>query len=202
MLRLTAVIVLLVWQEASQAQLIGGTLPPAGSLEVVLAADVPPALGDGATLRFKALHMAYDGGSYGAHFKLGNGELVLFFPNPLYWSPRAKRDSLQPVAIESKKGLVEIRRGSALEARLVELLADDLADGQRSREDTLTLIRIRDTVLLRYPLREMGRRFDPRTWELTAEESPFGEDGPFEGREVTEREGNAGKQPAEKRGSR
>ena len=153
---------------------------------ISVAGDVPKGLADGATLTFETYDICFDGGSYGAFFKRQNGErLVLFFPNPLYWSDKAKMESRQPVAIESKGGLVEIKRDSPLERRLLHLLAVDIASGIRDSENALLLIRVRDCLLTRRPLAEIEERFDPVTWEARPDErDPFGTANPFDdGRE-------------------
>ncbi len=97
---------------------------------------------------------------------------MLFFPYPGYWSPVAKRESRQPVAIQGKT-LVEIAPDSPLQTRILELLANDIADCKRDRDDILTLIRIRDCLLHRKPLAEIIERYDPDTWEARPEKFGF-----------------------------
>ena len=139
---------------------------------------IPTALNGNASLRFELLDTCFDGGSHGAFFKRDNGsELVLFFPHPGYWSPEAKRDSKQPVAIQGNT-LVEIAPESPLEERILELLSNDIADGKRNREATLTLIRIRDCLLRRKPLAEIIEMYNPKTWEARPERFGFGNDEP------------------------
>lgn len=141
---------------------------------------VPSDLSGNVSLRFEYLDIYFDSGSHGAFFKRDNGsELVLFFPHPGYWSPDAKRDSKQPVAIEGKT-LVEIVPESLLQTRLLELLANDIAAGNRDRKTILTLIRIRDCLLSRKPLAEIIERYNPDTWEARPEKFGFGKDVPFD----------------------
>ena len=146
-----------------------------------VASDVPAALQGKAKLRFELLDICFDGGSQGAFFERENGaKLILFFPHPGYWNPEAKRDSRQPVAIQGRS-LVEITPKSSLETRLLELLADDIVDGKRGREATLTLIRIRDCLLSRTPLAEIVEHYDPeKAWEPRPEMFRFEGEDPFE----------------------
>ncbi len=148
------------------AQLMLPTVPQGGTeARVNVETRIPQALAGDTKLQFTELEMAFDGGSYGAFFKRENGsELVLFFPNPSYWTVDAKKAGRQPVAIQGKT-LTEISPGSPLENRLLELLASDIADGGRDRQATLTLIRLRDCLLSRRPLAEFQEKFDPQTWE-------------------------------------
>ncbi len=147
--------------------------------KIRVATAVPKALTGKASLRFEVLDICFDGGSHGAFFKRDNAsELVLFFPHPGYWSDKAKRESRQPVAIQGKT-LVEIAPDSPLESRMLELLAGDIADGQRDRDTTLTLIRIRDCLLHRKPLAEITERYDPKTWEPRPDKFGFGDASPF-----------------------
>lgn len=141
---------------------------------------IPTDLNGNASVRFDLLDICFDGGSYAAFFKRDNGtEFVLFFPHPGYWSPEAKRDSKQPVAIQGKT-LVEIAPESPLQERILELLANDIADGKRERAATLTLIRIRDCLLHRKPLAEIVENYNPKTWEARPEKVGFGNDHPFD----------------------
>lgn len=182
MSRLLAPLIIFLLQTSAQAQLMQNLEGSKGTEpKIRVASDVPTALQDKATLRFELLDICFDGGSHGAFFERDNGsKLVLFFPHPGYWTPAAKRDSRQPVAIQGR-ALVEIAPKSALEARLLELLAEDIVDGQRSRKETLTLIRIRDCLLSRKPLAEIVEHYDPKkAWGMRPEMFEFEGDDPFD----------------------
>ena len=181
MTRTIAIMISLLIPGFASAQLMLERVPNSGSdVRVRFETKIPSALSGNASLRFELLDICFDGGSHGAFFKRDNGsELVLFFPHPGYWSPQAKRDSKQPVAIQGKT-LVEIVPESPLQTRILELLANDIADGERDRDATLTLIRIRDCLLHRKPLAEIIELYNPDTWEARPEKFGFGNDDPFD----------------------
>ena len=146
--------------------------------KVIQAKDVPKALADGAALRFDMLDMVFDGGSRVALFKRENGrELHLVFVNPIYWTDQAKKNSKQPVAIVNKPGLVEVTPDSSLQKRLVELINDDLANGNYDEKKKAVLKRVRDRLRDRQPLQELTEDFDPETWERKPD--PILNDDPF-----------------------
>ncbi len=157
--------------EASRAevtQLLDAKARMSLPLEIMRASKVPPKLANNAALHFLNLDIYFDGGSHGAEFRRHDGgSLQLFFAHPGYWSERAKKQTIQPVAVLVKRGkkevLVEIDQHSALEKRIVELLTDDLRNGKHKPEDKLTLTRIRDCVRDRKPLKEIKKLIDPET---------------------------------------
>ena len=181
MTRTTAILITLLMPGVVSAQLMLERAPNRQTDASVRAeTNIPTALKGNASLRFELLDICFDGGSHGAFFKRDNGsELVLFFPHPGYWSPEAKRDSKQPVAIQGKT-IVEIVPESPLETRILDLLANDIVDGKRDRDATLTLIRIRDCLLHRKPLAEIIELYNPKTWEARPEKFGFGDDDPFD----------------------
>jgi hypothetical protein len=181
MTRTIAILITLLMPCTVYAQLMLERVPNSQSdARVRVETKIPAALNGNVSLRFELLDIYFDGGSHGAFFKRENGsELVLFFPHPGYWSPQAKRDSKQPVAIQVKT-LVEIVPDSPLQTRILELLANDIADGKRDRDATLKLIRIRDCILHRKPLAEIMELYNPATWEARPEKFGFGNDDPFD----------------------
>ena len=141
-------------------------VPQSNGFKTSIASEVPKGLADGASVKFGHLDVYFDGGSYGAFFTRENGaRLVLFFANPRYWSERAKKESKQVVAIQERNRLIEIKHGSPLERRLLELLAEDIVDNTLARDKALSLIRIRDCLLHREPLAEIIEDYDPKTWK-------------------------------------
>ncbi len=180
MARTIAILITLLMPGVVSAQLMLERVPNSQpDARVRVETKIPAALNGNASLRFELLDICFDGGSHGAFFKRDNGsELVLFFPHPGYWSPQAKRDSKQPVAIQGKT-LVEIVPESPLQTRILELLANDIVDGDRDRDATLTLIRIRDCLLHRKPLAEIIESYNPGTWEARPEKFDFSNDDPF-----------------------
>jgi hypothetical protein len=181
-----ALIALLAITDNGTAQLLDPSgLPPSWRMKIERTSKVPPKLSGQATLRFLDLDICFDGGSHGARFRRHDGgSLFLFFPHPGYWSEKAKTQSIQPVAVQVKRGendvLVEIDQNSALEKRIVELLTLDLRNGNHDPDDTKTLTRIRDCVRDRRPLKEIEKLIDPDTGELKLEEDPVELGNPFQ----------------------
>ena len=152
---------------------------PAVKIGIQSYTKVPTTFTEGLSLGFENFDIAFDGSSQAATFVRGNGKkVILLFPNPSYWSAKAKRESKQPVAFQLSKGLAEIAPDSHLESRVLELLADDIATGRHDPDTTLTLIRIRDCIFKRRPLVEMVERYNPETWQPRPEQFPFGPFGP------------------------
>ena len=136
-----------------------------------VAAAVPPKLSDGARLCFVELDMMFDGGSHVADFRRNDrGILRLWFPHSGYWTSKAQAARSQPVGImvlrNQKPGIVEIQRDSPLQKRIVELLTNELARDASSADKQKTLMRIRDRIQDRKPLREIAERLDRSTGEF------------------------------------
>jgi hypothetical protein len=134
------------------------------------ASKVPTELTDPATLTFVEFLVVFDGGSYGATFRRGDGrELVIFFLHPGYWSKQAIKDRAQPIIVQVDKAReddvkFEVEPGSPFAKRLVELLNEDLRDKRHSRKEADTLARLRDSIQTRKPLAEIRKRF-PKTFQ-------------------------------------
>ncbi len=180
MLRILSLLIVVLSSRSLSAQLMVDRHPP-GELgqKIRHASEVPAALAKDTSLRLDTIDIVFDGGRMLLEFiRDANSRLTLFFPNPTYWSTQAKLNSKQPVAIHSK-GLIEIEPNSRLEARLLELMAEDIADGDHSRDETLTLIRVRDCLLNRKPLKEIVELYDPKSWKPRPEEFSFDDHDPF-----------------------
>jgi hypothetical protein len=152
------------------AQLLTSTDERRLAGDVRRASKVPTELTDRATLTFVELGVIFDGGSYGATFRRGDGrELVIFFLHPGYWSKQAIKDRAQPIVVQldtarEDEVRFEVEPSSPFERRLVELLNEDIGDKRHSRKDAKTLTRVRDTIQNRKPLAEIRRRF-PKTFQ-------------------------------------
>lgn len=151
---------------------------PLNRVPVEIASDVPQKLQGGASLTFDDLDIYFDGGSHGAEFQRhGGGKLMLFFPHSGYWTPDARKKRMQPVAVltqrNSKQMLVEIKPGSKLNQRIVDLIDADISSGRHSAEQLATLKRVRASVLKRSPLKEIAGRMDFKTGEPIVEVDPF-----------------------------
>ena len=134
------------------------------------ASKVPTELTDPATLTFVEFGVIFDGGSYGATFRRGDGsELVVFFLHPGYWSKQAIKDRTQPIVVQldtarKNDARFEVEPGSPFEKRIVELLREDFGGKKHNRKETKTLARLRDSIQDRKPLAEIRRRF-PKTFQ-------------------------------------
>lgn len=160
---------------------------PLNRIPIELASDVPQKLQGDASLTFDDLDIYFDGGSHGAEFhRHDGGKLMLFFPHSGYWTPAARKERVQPVAVltqrNDKQILVEIKPDSKLNARIVGLIDADIASGRHSPEKLATLKRVRESVLNRSLLKEIADRMDFKTGDLKRDEDPFGDSDPLEGR--------------------
>jgi len=164
-MRFTAmIVVLMALQNVSSGQLIRPAherLPG----DIQLAAKVPVNLAEDASLKFDSLSVILDGGSYAAVFRLNDGQdLVIYFLHPGYWTKQAIKNKTQPIVIDLSKQQKddvkrEVEQDSPFEKRLIELLNNDLANNEHSREEIKTLTRVRDCIRDRNPLRELRKRF-------------------------------------------
>ena len=160
-------------------------VPPLSRIPVEIVSDVPQKLRGEAILTFDDLDIYFDGGSQGAEFQRNDGgKLILFFPHSGYWTPDARKNRVQPVAVltrrNEKQMLVEIKPDSKLNQRIVDLLDADVSSGRHSPERLATLKRIRDSVRIRRPLKEIADRMNPKTGDLNLDDDPFGEGDPFD----------------------
>ena len=154
--------------------------PPLNRISTQVASVVPPKLQGNASLEFISLDIVFDGGSHGAEFRRHDGgKLMLFFPHSGYWTPAARQQRTQPVAVLTHRNgnqiLVEIKPDSALNQRIVNLIDADISAGNHADEKIRTLTRIRDSIRKRTPLKEIAERMDPKTGNLRLEDDPFGE---------------------------
>lgn len=152
--------------------------PPLNHVPVKIASDVPLRLQGNASLSFGDLHLFYDNGSRGAEFgRHDGGRLMLFFPHFAYWTPAARRDRTQPVAVLTHRNgeqiLVEIKPDSALNQRIVDLIDADIKTGNYAPEKLATLKRIRDSVRERIPLKEIADGMDSKTGERKLDGDSF-----------------------------
>ena len=143
-----------------------------------IVAEVPPKLDDGVSLTFVELDMVFDGGSHVADFRRNDGGILrLWFPHAGYWTSKAKAARSQPVGImvlrDQKAGIVEILRDSLLQKRIVELLAQDIAENVHPASKAATLTRIKSRLQDRNPLQEIGERMDKATGKFTMENDTF-----------------------------
>ena len=155
-------------------------------LPVEIATDVPPKLQGEMTLSFEDLDICFDGGSQAATFRRSNGgQLMLFFPHSGYWTPAARRDRKQPVAVVTRRQgkvlLVEIEPDSKLNQRIVELIDADMVTGGHTLEKLDKLKRLSDCIRDRSPLKEIADRMDSKTGELKLVDDPFSDIDPFDG---------------------
>ena len=156
-------------------------------IAVEIASSVPKKLQGNASLTFRDLDIYFDGGSHGAEFQRSDGgKLMLFFPHSGYWTPVARKEQTQPVAVLTrrigKQTLVEIKPDSKLNQRVVDLLDADVASGRHSLKKLVVLKRIRDSVRKRIPLKEIADQMDPETGEPKPDGDPFsfGDGDPFD----------------------
>jgi len=154
-------------------------------ITVEVASEVPARLSGETTLAFNDLKIVFDGGSQVAEFRWNDAHpLRLFFAHSGYWTSAAKKTRTQPVAIivrrDKKQVFVEIQRNSPLQRRIVELLNQEIALDQHPKNKQKTLVRIRDRVHDRKPLREIEERMDKVTGEFKPDPDPFGEGNPFD----------------------
>ena len=159
--------------------------PPLNQIHVEIESNVPQKLQGDASLTFDDLDICFDGGSHGAHFhRHDGGKLTLFFPHSGYWTPAARKKRVQPVAVHTQRNgkriLVEIKPGSKLNQRIVDLIDADILTGRHSPEKLDTLKRVRDSVRKRSPLKEIADRMDPKTGDLKLDDDPFGDGDPFD----------------------
>ena len=159
--------------------------PPLYRIPVEIASDVPPKLQGDVSLAFEGLDIYFDGGSHGAEFdRRDGGKLMLFFPHSGYWTPTARKNRTQPVAVlthrNGKQLLVEIKPDSDLNQRIVELIDADVSTGMHLPEKLATLKRVRDSVRKRTPLKEIAERMDSKSGDLKLDEDPFGGGDPFD----------------------
>lgn len=166
MVRTLVLLILAILADHANGQLIARdrNLNP-NSKPIEIASDVPQKLRGDASLTFRNLDIFFDGGSHGAEFRRHDGgKLILFFPHHGYWTPAARHTRTQPVAVlirrNGKQMLVEIKRDSKLNQRIVELVIADIASGRHSSEKLSTLNRIRESVRNRTPLKEIAERMD------------------------------------------
>ena len=161
---IVTIIVLLVLQNISSAQLIRPVherLPG----EIELTEGVPSELAGKALLKFETLTVIFDGGSYGASFRRGDGQdLVIYFLHPGYWTKQAIKNKTQPIVVDLSNQKeddvhLEVKRDSPFERRLIELLNNDLDRKEHSREQIKSLTRLRDCIRDRKPLGEIQKRF-------------------------------------------
>lgn len=134
--------------------------PPLNRILVEIASDVPTKLQGDASLSFDNVDIYFDGGSRGADFNHNNGHrLTLFFPHVGYWTPAARKNKTQPVAVlierRGKQVLVEIIPGSKLNQRIVDLIDADISTAGHTKEKLDILKRVRESLDRRTPLREI-----------------------------------------------
>ena len=170
----------------ASAQLISpsGDLP-LNRISVEIASDVPAKLQGDVSLTFRDLDIYFDGGSHGAEFdRRDSGKLMLFFPHAGCWTPAARKKRVQPVAVLTRRNgkqiLVEIKPGSKLNQRMVDLMDADISSGRHSPDKLAILERVRDSVRKRSLLKEIADRMDSKTGELKLDDDPFGDVDPFD----------------------
>ena len=159
--------------------------PPLNRIPIAIASEVPPKLQGDASLTFDDLDIYFDGGSHGAEFdRHDRGKLMLFFPHSGYWTPAARKNRRQPVAVlthrNGKQMLVEIKPDSKLNQRIVDLIDADISTGRHLPEKLVTLKRIGESIRKRSPLKEIADRMDSKTGELKLDDDPFGGGDPFD----------------------
>jgi hypothetical protein len=152
---------------------------------VELASDVPAKLQGDASLSFDNLDVYFDGGSHGAFFDRKDGrKLILFFPHVGYWTPAARKNRTQPVAIlierDGKQLLVEIMPDSKLNQRIVDLIDTNISTVAHPQEKLDTLKRIRETLSKRTPLKEIADRLDAKSDASKPQADPFVGFNPFD----------------------
>lgn len=174
-----------VWRDASAQLISPNGNPPLNLIPVEIASDIPPKLKGDASLAFDRLDIYFDGGSRGAEFnREDGGKLMLFFPHPGYWTPTARKNRTQPVAVlthrNDKQMLVEIKLDSPLNRRIVELIEADISAGKHSPDKLQTLNRVRDSVRTRIPLKEIADRMDAGAAKTNLGGDPFSGGDPFD----------------------
>lgn len=177
---LTLTIIAVLAGQASGQLISPNGDPPLDRISVEVASSVPSKLQGNASLTFRDLDICFDGGSHRAGFdRRDGGTLSLFFPHSGYWTPAARKNLEQPVAVLAHRNghemLVEIKPDSKLNQRIVDLIEADISSARHSPENLATLKRVRDSVRKRTPLKEIAERMDFKSGELKLGNDPFGD---------------------------